>query len=1035
MTDLDDALNTPTPTYHPPDLIADWQETSASTDPNGVNVLTDQMTGTYSVTHSLDDGLPDPVTMTNSNDASGTFDADLVGRGEFTADVMGWRSASTSNGTTATSIVYTHPSDAIEGDQLFLAVTVNSLTAVLTPSPLDNFQAWQLVSVIDDSPWKTWVFTRTDWANSPNLPLVSSIAVNYSAVCTAAYAQTANGSTVGLTVGTPVAIAETVSQTTHTTPTVTLDRRGYVLAVWSTSISAAPWSAGAGSTELNEATGISSATMVAVTPLKDAGKYTVSGVSTLATAVATIQGIPVLINDRPLMDARSYFSPFNKRSPVYGFDRDTAETSLTFNVLTESGVEGTILHKGQMVDIAIKGRTAEFKAMSKTRLDLDRSVTLPVVSGTREGCSVDWLATWLMAKGGQFVGPGPTASTRLWTTMYGSTHSHMESPLTYNYGVFYDTNLTPSGPYGLKPPSVVEGPFLTGLYACQTSERTESVRLAPFRPNRSREVFPHVEPYHRDFMSLASSSGRMTFWLRGDGTANAPAYLPGGENFLFKHRIHAIAANGTYLGSVQINVRAHDRHLDVTMGSDATGFSGIVFSSGLSLPLQTDNNWHFYGIAWDYAAGTVKVKKDSQESSSSYWLTNGYNNTAGLRATDQALEDSGGRTWCFSDFHVPVSDVIIETGPEAYAKPWTDYYPTPSVGQNATMRPTYQEIKAVAESTPVHVWDTLAKLAQSTMSAYRTNENDGYEFLPLDYFGEPEQLTSTMVADTDVNAGDLDVVHDASRTRNMVTIQYDETRVDTNYSPVLTITSAVEIQPGITTVIFPLDTPVIEIHGQADPLGADWNIYHLSEAQRLAPSTIPTNIHYMTINTVQEGTGVAVPYIGGSSFIGRIVDMTGSTVTIRFTNKYNKPIWLANNADQLPFLRILGYAVRTTDGYVTSRDAGSIGFRRERPLDVELPWVHTRETAQKISGWMVTALARPRPQVAVEVMGDPRRTPGQLITLADAEGTQAEGTWRVLKIDHNAADARYTQSMSLVAVLPVAVWDELPGWDETIWAP
>lgn len=1037
MSTLDDALNSPAPVFHAADLVADWKEMPASqvqsSNRESVHLLSHQMTGAYSVDHSLDDGLPDPVTMTNGNDASGILEAELVGRGALIADVMGWRTATTSTGTAVTSIAYTIPSDAQDGDQLFLSVTVNSLTAVLTPDALDGNQAWRLLTTIDDSPWKTYVYTRTNWPAADAKPIKSSASVNHSTVVTAFYTTTADGTVVGVEPGTAVSIAETVSGTTHTTPAVTLAKRGYVLAVFGTSISAGPWLPGAGMTELGEAIGTSSDTMVEVSALREAGTYTVTGTSTVATAVATIQAIPILIKDRKAMDARAYFSPFNRESPIQSFDRDTAETMLTFNVLTEAGIEGTVLHKGQMVDIPLSGRTAKLEAMSKTRLDLDRSVTMPVVSGYRENCNVDWLATWLMARGGQFVGPAPGPQTRYWAPLYGSVHAHMEPPLGYNYAIVWDTAFgTPTGPYGLKPPRAVPGPFFTGMFACQTATRTESIRLNPIMITESREVFPGLEQTFDDFFSLKNSAGRITFWLRGDAAVAAPSYLPSGDDYLLKYRHYCMSAAGGFLGTINIAVRSADRHLEVFMGSDVGGSAGVLFSSGLSIPLQTDGAWHFYGIAWDYAAGVVKVKKDNQESINYYWFNNGLNNTTALPASDEALVAAGGKIYQFVDSHLPLADVQIESGPLAFSNPWTRHYPSPD-GQNATMRPTYQTIQAVAESTPVNLWEALSKLAQATMSAYRTNENDGYEFLPLSYFGETAQLTSTMVADTEVNAGELSVTHDPSRTRNSVTVQFNDTRVDTNFGPVMSISSALEIPRGVTTMVFPLDIPIAEIHGATDPLGVSWNISHLTAAQLATPSTIPTTIHYMTVNTRQEGTGTGVPYIGGTNLTGRILGYTATTVTIKFTNKYTTSIWLANSADQVPFLRILGYAVRVVDGYVTERDAGSVGFRRERPLDVGIDWIQTRDAATKIAQWMVTALARPRAQISLELMGDPRRTPGQLITLADAEGTQADGTWRMLSVGHTVDQPKYVQAVNLVQVLPRALWDGLPGWDEAIW--
>jgi hypothetical protein len=53
--------------------------------------------------------------------------------------------------------------------------------------------------------------------------------------------------------------------------------------------------------------------------------------------------------------------------------------------------------------------------------------------------------------------------------------------------------------------------------------------------------------------------------------------------------------------------------------------------------------------------------------------------------------------------------------------------------------------------------------------------------------------------------------------------------------------------------------------------------------------------------------------------------------------------------------------------------------------------------------------------------------------VADSQGTQAEGLWRILSVKGNANGAQFTQDLKLVQVLPTAVWDGPDGWDYSSW--
>lgn len=1053
MTDLDDGLNTSTPVWAPPNLTAWWEEAppnlTTAGNPDAVCFLDEQTTGDFKVSHSLDDGFPGPVTMSTGSDASGIAEIPLNGKEGITADQIGWRGSYNESGAAASAgtvidITYTSGSvGLVDGDFVLCCVVVGSQQAQLTQLVQDPASPyyWNLLGTITDGTESAlYLYGRQYWTGLGDFKFVANRpSLNYRAVVSGVYARTPDTS-----VWVPFDPQETKvtpelsgsAITNHTSPTCHLGRRGFAVSVWALPItnSASPITyTGSGSTVAASGSSL----VMASSGLSQPGDYTFTATTFAATNVMMMATIALEVADRPRMDAREYFSPFNKDSPVYGWARDTAYLRLDQNTITPAGPVSTEIYAGVMADVEVKGRQAELTGVSRTRLDLDKSLVLPVVSGDRENCSIDWLSTWLMARGGQYAGPAPTKWTRYWNPMYGSVHAHYESPYCYSGALLLSSALSPVGPYSKRPPTSVPGPFMSAMYAKQTATEQEEIFLNMARLDLGKEKglpLPGQDdssvewPFYDQF-SQANNAGRAVFWVRGDAVASAPSWLDPARDFVMRYNLYCITAASNYLGYIIIKVQSSNRFVSVEMGGDSTGSTTVVFN-GAGMALPTDGGWHFIGVKWNFGLGQVTVKVDGLTQTSSSYATNGDNNVAALPVTEDAHVAAGNSYTNYFTSHVPTSDVLIEAGPESWTRDFSDHYPTP-VGLNATARPAYQKLMAVAESTPWQGWNLLTELAQSSITAYRVDEGDNYNWLPLSYFGEPAQMTVTTVEDTEVNAGELDVKTDPSKTRNIVTVKFSETRVNSKPGPVMTLTSAIEIPKGTSEIVFSLDEVTVEIHGASIPFSYPWTLTVLTAAQIAAPATIPTNVHYLTATTTQDGSGTVLT---GLSITAKIVETTASTVVVRFFNTTGKSIWLSNNGEEVPFLQILGYSITVTDGYLTRRDAGSIGFRRERSLDVEMPWVQDRDTANYIAGHLVTALARPRAEVTVEVMGDPRRKPGQMVELLDAQGTQAEGTWRILEVIHNGSGPRYTQTLQLVHVLPVAVWDGAEGWDETVWS-
>jgi hypothetical protein len=1033
MTALDDALNSSAPLFDPVEIIANWEELPGYVaGESAVDDLRDlgQQIGPqgYTVEHSFDDGLPDPVTMTATNNASGKLVADLVGRQANMADAWGWRTTTSGGTGSSDTISCTPPGDVVAGDYVIVAIAANTATALTDASPLvGTVEGWSYLGSYADGALTVWLWGNTHYTGAPAFTGWFAASTAYSWVAGAAWARTAAGSVVPIGPGTVVGAAEAASTTAHAAPEASVDRNGWVVGVWASVAASAQWTVTGTDTEIHETAATTDIMMSRSTYRLQGERVTLTANTTGATAVAVKVAIPLAILSRERMDARQYFSPFNTDSPIAPFERDTAPVTLAQPVVTADGVVSTNIFTGRMAGTDIKERLAELLAYSQTRIDMDRSLVLPLVYGWREGCTVDWLAAYLMACGGQYVGVAPSPQTRVWVPFYGSVHPFLDGNFGYPRGHRWVNAVMTDW----RPPTVVEGPFVRGMYGQQLTAETLGTRVQ-FDDQPPLEGIPGQVGEFNDYFSQQNNRGRMTVWLRGDVAVNNPTSISGlaADNYLFEYKVEnrsTYNVGSINLGGLEVRVLPSGQ-VRLRMGSNLDGYAQLDLTPTF---LPQDGQWHFLGVTWDWDAGLIDVRLDNSTWNTSAWTTT----LSVLPASDAALRASGGYLQQSVFAHIPISEFQVETGPTMMTEGFTRFWPTPTgESLNATFRPTDQPLEVIADATPVQGWDALAALARSTLAHYRTNEEDNAEFLPLGYFGEPAQMTPTVIADTEVNAGELDVVVDPSKTRNVVTLEYNEIKVDSKLSPVLEVTSPIEIPRGITYFVFPLDVPAAEIQGALLPYGNDpnqyFNVWKLWQSEIDAPATIPNWFNFMTLNTKADGTGVNWDKTTASA---RIVDTTVSTVTIRFTNGGSAPLYLANNGTDVPFIRVLGYAIRSNPAYTTARDYGSIGKRRERALTSEMDWIQSREVAETVANKLVTLLARPREEVRVRVLGDPRRRPGQMVTLADAEGTRAAGNWRILNVTHRGAGAMYTQDLKLVRVLPIGVWDGADGWDNASW--
>lgn len=1032
MTDLDDALNTNAPVLAPPLITADWLELKPGVSVGGVDSLRDlgQQMGPegFEVEHSFDDGLPDAVTMTGTSDASGSFGMGLVGRPANEADVLtGWRASTGSGSGSGTSITVTLPTGLRVSDYLLVAITVNNQNGIWEfNSSAEDLSAWRMLAEVSDGvgpTLTTYLFGRAYYPSMPAPDFRLNVSGSWSWVSGALGAHyTANEASVvpvwpG---GDGTTLFETVTGTSHTGPTGTLTARGYVVGVFATPNASGPWTLASGGTQLVQSTGGLAALQMVKTALIDTASVNKFVSNTAgSTGVAMMVALPLLVMDRPEMDAMSYFSEYDERSPIRTFERDTALMSADVNLVSPNGVVATRVFTGQMTAISVKGREADLEGLSATRLKLDKSFTLPTVWGDREACTTDWLAGYLMAQGGQYPGIAPSPYTRFWAPMHGSMHPFMSGNNSYAGGLVYEESRIPHGPFGLRPPQVVDGPFVKGMQGMITDARTEDLFITCNTNKWDTEV-PGQETDMYDFCTQQNSIGRMSFWIRGDANDATPDSLAGtgAPDYLFQASVSTYydALGNSNLIFCQINAL---RQPVIYLESGFTLTGGDVPADGL---------WHFVGFAWDYKNGLAKVRRDN-----STWSLSGFTSTGfPLAVSEEAIYAAGRRVDFYLKSRLPIADFQVEAGPTMYSELFTRFYPAPTLpSQNATYRPTNKNLAAISEAVPVQGWATLQEVAEATASAMRVDESDNIALVPMEYFGETAQMTvnSYNVLDTSVQASDLDITTDPSKIRNVVTVSYQDTRTDTNRTSLMDIMNSTPIPGGKTTMVLPLELPAAELHGAGSPLGVVWNLTKLTASQVSGGTPVP-NEHFMTVNKYEDGS--AVTYTG-TGVTARIQTWSSSTVTIEFTNTVGSTYYLANNGSGIPALRIIGYPVRRVEAYSEFRDSSSAAKRKERSMVIPATnWIQDAVSANELAGKLINATSGPRPTMSVTAMGDPRREPGQLCSIADSEGTRADGTWRILSVKHRQSGAMYLQDLIIVRVGPTGYWD-VDVWDDGVW--
>lgn len=694
--------------------------------------------------------------------------------------------------------------------------------------------------------------------------------------------------------------------------------------------------------------------------------------------------------------ASTYFSPYNGGSPVSGFDRDVAPVKLEWGAVTSAGQEYVRLFTGQMGNIPVKGQGAELRAGSATREKLRTLVWPSGIEGAVAGLNATWPISYALAQSGVYASPPPRAGCRLWMPMHGSLMPMLPAQRPVAQNTFFGMGQRlPSNPLSstIGRPTFVPGPFVLAAFG----QAVAGIRNNAFAS--SIDLAPGT-----DLISKAGNKGRVEFWVRGDA-ANVNATPGGSGNITNLVDVYLPNDNGSH-----IRCGINKSRQGVITVSD--GVSAFTVATPDTLP--SDGAWYLFGCAWDFAAGTQSLKRMLSSTVDVYLPT--------VLVSNLPVADDF--TTSIEAF-LPIAEFHLTSGTDAVIanSPWIN---DPSYfTSNVILRPSILELEGLTETVPREAWELIGSFAQAELAMMRTDELDRFCYLPMPYWTEAGPQTVADALSTATNTSDLDINADPSLIRNAVSVSYTDTQVVTD--------TLYEVFDGLPT-IGPRTTTVITVVWAKPATGVNsYALFGLDDTQ-LTTGSDP-GATYFTANTDPDALGTYALGSAGSDITVQLSSWTPRGGTITVTNPTGSTWYFVNATNGAAVLSLGGQAVHTATAAAVARDATSIAKRGERGLTVSLDAIQRVSDAQAIANELAARLAIPRPIVGnVDLFPDPRRQPGDLVTLADAVNTGASGLWRIQSLAHNRSGNDYTQTATIRQALPVGHWD-VDGWDNMTWGP
>jgi hypothetical protein len=740
-----------------------------------------------------------------------------------------------------------------------------------------------------------------------------------------------------------------------------------------------------------------------------AGRDSTSAV-TLPVGGRTVSGV--------VFNGPQYWSVDNSSSPLSGYDRDIAPLTVAAGIVTAGGTERVTVFTGQMWDAPIKGRTVQVNGVSRNRTKLSRLVQPPPIIGDSQGLTATWPISWALAQCGIYASPPPRAGCRGWIPMHGSLVPFLDSTAAatpYLAGLAATFTITGQAGNSVRP-TFVTGPYVLGVFAEVVTNSNSPITV---------EDVPLAAG--TDFLSQAASAGRVEWWTRGD--VDDSAHTPNGApaslvRFFFQTDANTASAAGVTGGI------GTDRKVFIT-AVDGAGHAVTLKSASA---LASDGAWYFCGLAWDIAGKKLWVNLNGTVGTSAVSTFV----TSSLPATD-SLDAPDGSPGLSS--YLPIAEVQFTSGATANPDNFVWLNDPSYFTASAVIRPSLLNLVALGEPKPREAWEFINTYAQSELAMVRTDELDRVWYLPMTWLAESTQLTSVDTLSTALNAGtDLTPTRDLTKIRNQVTVNYQHTLVnDFNRLPAVLFLSFTVwiVPPGTTTqtIVFGPPTPTGTFTDLQTPSGnptpalaVSTSLTLLTSAQAAAGGLSTSS--YVTLNAVIDGSGT---YATSAQVTATVTAWNAGKATLTFVNLSSTTYYTVNNGSA-SYVQIVGSSMAIRASSVTVQDTASIAIRDVRGLSADTPGVHDLATATFIANEILGRSRVARPQVTVTVRGDPRRQPGDLVTLADPNVTNIGGQWRSLAVDTTLNGAEVTQAITAVKTIPVAVWDQT-NWDQSIWGP
>ena len=724
------------------------------------------------------------------------------------------------------------------------------------------------------------------------------------------------------------------------------------------------------------------------------------------------------------LDAQAWWSPLRTDAPLMRYGRDTAPLTVAQGAVTAAGVEHVTLFTGKVEHVPVHESDATMTGISATRYALSRSVQPPVREAawgqaSIYGLTLSWMASWILHQCGVYPSPPARSGCRLWVPCHGGGNPYLPStnPAVSTYptepgptGALYTMRMVDAGTWTNYRARVVRGAYAGAIQNWVTDGE---IRAAFLTLNRS---WDNDLASGDDWLTTAGNRARVEFWVRGDAAdyANAPG---GAASFDI-----GVVSGVRGLAAVEMSSYVTTPYVAMGVGLDRKVFVTVYDGANTSTlqstdALPSDGAWHFVGAAYDIGGNQLWVTLDdtTETSSPSPAMT-----TANLPASHP---DGGAGDEIDGLFTLPVCEVQLSTGDGADPDIVTTWLNEETWTQGATIYPSNTHLAVAAATEPREAYEYLTAVAAAETAHTRITETDTFLYAPRGYWATTAAQTSAETITTARNAARPTVAGDPSRIRNVTRIGYAQTWTDANVSDVGRLLEVVAIPPGVTTVVFGLDYPTVRM------LSGD--MVNLTAADIASAGANTPGWSYLTVNAATDGSGA---YATTAQVAGEITAWTADSATVVITNTTTATWYLANSGSDYAYLGIRGTAVRTSTTSVTEQYDASVTARGPRVLTADLGEVQTAEAAQGVARRLAAEYQTARNVVTVDVFADPRRQPGDLVTLDDPT-TGLSGSWRTQQIVHRISGPDYTQTLRLERALRVGTWgDGSSRWGRSVWS-